>query len=76
METGSTYGPETLKALDQAFDEAWLSIEANFNEDPRTIENARLKLARAIFSVASDDRRDVETLKAGALAAMALAYRG
>src|SRR6187431_2518339 len=72
---GASYGPETLKAIAQAFDAAWASIAGNFGNDPDDIERGRLKLANALLSVASEDSRDVEALKKGALQAMALAYR-
>ena len=71
---GASYGPETLKAMGQAFDEAWQSIAGNFGNDPQDIERARLRLASALLSVAAEDSRDVEALKRGALQAMALNY--
>jgi hypothetical protein len=72
---GAAYGPNALKALGQAFDEAWASIAGNFGGDPSDIERARLKLATALLSVASEDSRDVEVLKKAALQVMALGYR-
>ena len=75
MVDAASYGPEAVKALGQAFDEAWASIGGNFGDDPADIERARLKLANALLSVASEDSRDVEALKKGALQAMALDYR-
>ena len=71
----AAYGPDALKALGQAFDEAWASIAGNFGDDPSDIERARLKLATALLSVASEDSRDVEALKKAALQVMALGYR-
>jgi hypothetical protein len=68
------YGPEVLNVLTQAFDEAWRTIAGNFGSDPDDIERARLRLAEALLSVASEDSRDVEALKNGALQAMALYY--
>ena len=41
----ASYGPEALKVIVQAFDEAWRDIAGNFGDDPRDIELARLKLA-------------------------------
>ena len=75
MLDGASYGPDALKAMGQAIDQAWQTIAGNFGDDPRDIERARLRLATALLSVASDDSRDVEALKRGALQAMALAYR-
>jgi hypothetical protein len=70
----TAFGPEALKVIGQAFDEAWASIAGNFDESPTTVEAARLKLANAILAEANA-HRDVETLKNAALQAMALAYR-
>jgi hypothetical protein len=71
----ASYGPEALKAIGQAFDEAWCEIAGNFGEDPRDVELARAKLANALLSVACEESRDVEALKHGALQAIALGYR-
>jgi hypothetical protein len=70
----ASYGPEALKAMGQAFDEAWQSIAGNFGEEPQEIERARLRLANALLSVATEESRDVAVLKRGALQAMALNY--
>ena len=72
---GASFGPDALKALGQAFDEAWKEIAANFGNEPAVIESARLKLAQALLSVADDNSRDVEALKQAALQRMALDYR-
>ena len=70
----ASFGPDTLKAIGQAFDEAWASIEGNFGCSQER-EAARIKLANALLSIASDDSRDVEILKKAALEAMAGDYR-
>jgi hypothetical protein len=72
---GASFGPDTLKAIGQAFDQAWAQIAGNFGDDPSDIERARLKLANAMLSVASEDSRDVAVLVRAALEAMALGYR-
>jgi hypothetical protein len=72
---GASFGPEALKAIGQAFDEAWKTIEDNFGNDPQQVETARLKLANALLSIASQDSRDVEVLKTAALEVMARDYR-
>ena len=71
---GAAFGPEALKVVCQAFDDAWRDIEANFGNDPPDIEFARVKLANAVLSMAHEDSRDVKALKNGALQAMALDY--
>lgn len=70
----ASYGPEVLKAIGQAFDEAWSVVAGNFSQEATPA--ARLRLANALLSVASQGSRDVKTLKISALAAMALSYRG
>ena len=70
---GASFGPETLKALGEAFDAAWVELACNFG-DPADIENARHKLANALLSVASVDSRDVDVLKRAALLLVDLDY--
>jgi hypothetical protein len=72
---GASLGPDALKAIGRAFDEAWVQIAGNFGDDPKDIERARYRLANAMLSVAREDSRDVELLKRAALEAMALGYR-
>jgi hypothetical protein len=72
---GAAFGPDALKVVCEAFDEAWRTIAGNFGDDPRDIEVARVKLANAVLSMASEDSRDAYALKNGALQAMALDYR-
>jgi len=71
---GASFGPEALKAIGEGFDAAWKTIEGNFGNDTQDIAKARIRLAEAMLSIATDDSRDVETLKNGALQAMALNY--
>jgi hypothetical protein len=66
-------GPDALKAVTQAFDAAWAEIAPRFH-DQTQIESARLSLASAILSIASDDSRDVEVLKRAGLQALARDY--
>lgn len=50
-------------------------IAGGIGTDPVVIEAARLKLANAVLSVASDDSRDVEALTRATLQAMARSSR-
>jgi len=68
---GASFGPDTLKVVGQAFDQAWAEIAGNAGTRPIEIEAARLRLAEAMMSVATEDSTDVVALKAGALRAMA-----
>ena len=72
---GAAFGPEALKAIGQAFDQAWQEIAGNFGDDPQGIETACTKLANAVLSIADEDSRDVDVLKRAALQRMALDYR-
>jgi hypothetical protein len=64
----ASFGPASLKVIGQAFDRAWASIAGNFSDTQK--EAARLTLANALLSVATDDSRDAEALKDEALDAM------
>jgi len=66
-----SYGPEAIKVISRAFDEAWSVVGGNFIEE--NYEQGRLRLAEALLSVARDCR-NVESLKLRALKAMALSY--
>jgi hypothetical protein len=72
---GSLYEPETLQVIFQAFDKAWREIADHFGNDPRTIEDARVRLAHACLIVSSEVSDDAERIKSDALQVMALAYR-
>jgi hypothetical protein len=69
---GAAFGPEALKAIGEAFDAAWADIADTYGKDPLQIEAARLKLANALLSIASEDSRDVEVLRRAALERMGL----
>jgi len=70
--TGASFGPEALHAIGEAFDAAWAEIAGNFGDDPAEIDDALLDLETALFSVATNDSRDVEELKRAALERMSL----
>ena len=66
----ASYGPETLKVLYEAFDDAWAEISSQYSYDDVTREVARLRLAQAVLSFAVDNSRDAEPIKRAALSAM------
>jgi hypothetical protein len=68
----STFEPETLEVIFQAFDDAWSEISHHFADEH---EKARLRLAHAMLVVAREDSKDPERLKNDALQVMALSYR-
>jgi hypothetical protein len=55
---GSAYGPENLKVIGQAFDQAWQAIAPLVDDNVLAHEAARLKLANMILSVASSEKLD------------------
>jgi hypothetical protein len=71
----ASFGPETVKAMGEAFDQAWAEIAGNFGDNPTQIESARSRLADAVISVTTEGSIDIAVLKNGALQAMALDYR-
>ena len=45
---GASFGPDTLKAIGQAFDLAWTEIEAAHSATDFAKTSARIKLAKAV----------------------------
>ena len=66
----SSYGPDTLKVLFQAFDEAWKEIAPRTSQDEVAVEAARLKLASIVLTVATSESRDAQQIKSAALILM------
>jgi hypothetical protein len=66
----SSYGPNELKVMFEAFDEAWNELAPTVGVDPAATEAARLKLANTILSLAKYQRSDPDSLKAAALRIM------
>ena len=66
------FGPEALKVIGQAFEDAWAEIAGNFGEGQEETAAARTALARAVLALATNDSRDAEALKKAALLTMAL----
>ncbi len=58
---GASYGPESLKDIYQAFDDAWKAIRPLVDETPLAQEAARIKLANFILSIAKDERVRLES---------------
>jgi hypothetical protein len=67
----ASFGPETLKVILQAFDDASNSIAPDIGGNPLAIEAARLRLAKVILAIAQEDRSNPEQLKLAALTLMA-----
>jgi hypothetical protein len=65
----SSLGPNALRLVYQAFDDAWSEIASDYSADQA--EAAKIRLELALLSVANDDSSDSRTLKRLALAVMA-----
>lgn len=65
----ASYGPEHLKVLFTAFDQAWETMAADVGTNPLAIEAARLKLANLILSLGGE-ATDPDRLKNAALQIM------
>ena len=70
----AAFGAETVKAMGEAFDQAWARIAPTFGNILQEVETARIRLAEAMLSVAAEGERDVEDLKNRAIATMAKPY--
>jgi hypothetical protein len=68
--TDSTYDPEQVKALGEAFEGAWKRIAPEVGAAPACKEAARLKLAATILSLANGGPINAEQLKEAALKKM------
>ena len=65
---GEVYDTDALRTLATVFENAWASIEYNF--DPGSREAARLKLAKLIFQLAATGDHDLLELRCRAIGAM------
>jgi hypothetical protein len=66
----SVYDPAELKAVGQAFDDAWDQVAPHVDTRPEAIEAARLKLAEIVLSLTKNGNRDPEKLTEAAVRAM------
>ena len=66
----ASFGPNALKAIGEAYDAVWLEIADNYSNVAAERESARVKLATALLSVASEGSRDPQALKTAAIERM------
>jgi hypothetical protein len=67
-QTGSTYGSATVKAMAQAFEEAWAEMAPYFSQNPPQTELYRTRLAQAVLHATKPNSIGVEDIKMKALA--------
>jgi len=63
-----------MKAMGEAFDQAWARIAPIFGNILQEVKTVRIRLAQAMLSIAAEGDTDVEDLKNRAIAAMAKHY--
>jgi hypothetical protein len=67
----ASYGPDQLKVLCKAFDEAWDIVSPTISARPDAIEAARMRLANIILGLANDGSIGAENLTRAAVQLMA-----
>jgi hypothetical protein len=73
--SGANSGPEVLRVVCQAFDDAWTEIAPSVTNTPLAIEAARLNLANVVLSLAKQDSSDPELIKTEAVRQLRLRVR-
>ena len=68
---GAQFGSETVKAICETFDQGSARIKSIFGNDADAVAAARLRLAEAILSVATEGNTDVKDLKNRAIVELA-----
>ena len=63
----ASFGPDALRVLFQAFDEAWAVLAPRYGNDASAIQAARLRLANIVLGLTREDTRDVAALRDSAL---------
>jgi hypothetical protein len=66
----ASYGPDEVKALGQAFDDAWARIAPSVSTRAEAVEAARLKLAGVILGLAKRGNFDPQHLADEAIKSM------
>jgi hypothetical protein len=67
----ASYGPERLKVLGNAFDDAWQTLGRNIGAAPAEIDRARMTLANVILCLPCSEIADAESIKNAALRVLA-----
>jgi hypothetical protein len=64
----AAYGPDVLRVLFDAFDDAWARIAPTCGNDPQVVEASRTRLANIILALAHDrPKLDPDELRDSAL---------
>jgi hypothetical protein len=66
----SSFGPDEVKAMGQALDDAWAKLAPSVDDRPEAIEAARFALANIILSLGAQGNFDPERLADAAVQSM------
>jgi hypothetical protein len=64
---GASFGPETLKVVFEAFDQAWAALAPRYGANALAAEAARTRLANILLGLVRQDSRDAGALRDAAL---------
>lgn len=70
---GANFGPEQLKAITKAFEDAWLQIAPSVSSRAEAVQANRLKLASIVLSVANRGTMEPAALTAESVKLMFVA---
>jgi hypothetical protein len=71
----TSFGPDALKLIFKAFDEAWSEIAPKMGSDPNAVEAARMTLASIVLAFASAGTITADGLRTVSVAAFCAKYR-
>jgi hypothetical protein len=71
----ASFGPDVLKVIFKAFDDAWSDIAPRMSTDPVAVESARMSLATIVLGVANADAVAPDGLRKMAVAVFCAKHR-
>ena len=71
----TSYGPDALKVIFKAFDDAWSEIAPKIGTEPTAVETARMALATIVLAIANANAIAPEGLRTVAVAVFCARHR-
>jgi hypothetical protein len=71
----TSFGPEDLRVIFKAYDDAWSEIAPKINTDPAALERARMSLATIVLGLANAEQAGFSGLGALAVAVFCNKHR-
>ena len=75
MARPASFGPDALKVIYKAYDDAWNEIAPNVSTEPDAVECARMSLATIVLGLANADTTTPDGLRAMAVAVFRAQHR-